>query len=407
VTTAEIPRRLTELDWQKPRGAAYDPGCPLSLFETAAATDDPEQARAAVWAVRSMLAAGADTGAMIEARAFVKGHGLMPVHAFDSIVREARSTRSHPEDAAEHYDVREGCTWWTRLTLDGPIPVMLATFTAEITDEVVLDDGAERTLTWRVSVTARDGRAGEVVITPDHLGRPQMWAAKAVGTSALVMPGPAIADHLRVAVQSGSQDVTRQVVYTHTGWRRLEGRWTYLTASGALGADGLDTSVTVDLGPLAGYELPALPALPALREAIRASLAVLTLAADPVMVPMLATVYRAPLPIAPDCSVWMFGSSGTFKTAITALAQQHFGAGMDAQHLPGNWTSTANSLEMQAYLLAHALYVVDDFSPDASKTDAQRRGTAANRLLRGTGPDPHIRRGCAPGGGVAASQAAY
>jgi len=110
----------------------------------------------------------------------------------------------------------------------------------------------------------------------------------------------------------------------------------------------------------------------------------LTLASDAVMVPVLATVYRAPLPIAPDCSVWMFGRSGTFKTAITALGQQHFGSGMDAQHLPGNWTSTANSLEMQAYLLAHALYVVDDFSPDATKVDAQRRGTAADRLLRGS-----------------------
>jgi hypothetical protein len=283
------------------------------------------------------------------------------------------------------YYADDGCTFWRRpVPGGGTTPFMLATFTAVIAEEVTLDDGAERTLTWRVQVAARDGRSGEVSITPDQLGRPQHWAAKAAGISALVMPGQAVADHLRVAVQSGSPGAVRRTVYTHTGWRNLGGRWAYLTASGALGADGLDETVAVDLGALNGYTLPGVTDVTALREAIRASLGLLDLAPETVTVPLLASPYRAPLPIPADCAVWMYGRSGTFKTACTALAQQHFGPSMDAQHLPGNWTSTANALEAQAFILDSALLTVDDYSPDATKVDAQRRAVAADRLVRGS-----------------------
>ncbi len=297
----------------------------------------------------------------------------------------APGTLQGPQDIADMYYVEDGCTWWRKPTSIGAtIPVMLADFAAEIIEEVTLEDGAEQSLTWLVRVTTREGRTGEVRISPDQLGRPRQWAAKAVGLDALVMPGVATQDHLRAAVQAGSTSVSRRTVFTHTGWREIGGRHAYLTASGALGAIGLDESVTVDLSQLGGYALPPVPDVRVVRAAVRASLAILDVAPDAVTVPLLAAVYRAPLPLAPDCAVWLYGRTGTFKTALTALAQQHFGPSMDAHRLPGNWTSTANALEDRAFTLADALFVVDDYSPDATGTDARRRAAAADRLVRGS-----------------------
>jgi hypothetical protein len=282
------------------------------------------------------------------------------------------------------YVAIDGCLTWVKLTKDGPLPVMLATFNASIAEEVMRDDGAEQVLTWVVHVKARDGRTGEVTITPDQLGRPQQWATRAVGMSALVMPGLATADHLRVAVHSLSRDVERRTVFTHTGWRRVGGRNAYLTSTGALGAHGLDGSVTVDLGTLDGYALPDVPDVRDVRDAVLKSLALIDAAPDKITVPLLAAIYRAPLPLSPDCSVWVYGRSGTYKTALTAVAQQHYGPTMDAHGLPGNWTSTANALEAQAFTLDGALFTVDDYSPDTTKEDARRRAAAADRLIRGS-----------------------
>jgi hypothetical protein len=289
------------------------------------------------------------------------------------------------EDAASAYESRGGALGWYRPVKDGgAVWTPLATFDARIIAETIRDDGAEQTLMWTLRVATTDGRAGEIEILPHQLGKPQQWAAKAAGVSALVMPGLSVADHLRVAVQSRSGDVHRRIIYAHTGWRRIGDGWAYLTSSGALGAEGLDTSVAVDLGPLEGFRLPDVPGVRDVRDAVRKALSLMEIAPDMVTVPVLAAVYRAPLPLPPDCAVWLFGRSGTLKTAVTALAQQHYGPSMDAHGLPGNWTSTANALEAQAFMLDGALYVVDDYSPDATKTDAQRRASTADRLIRGS-----------------------
>src|SRR5262249_55558808 len=68
-----------------------------------------------------------------------------------------------------------------------------------------------------------------------------------------------------------------------------------------------------------------------------------------------------------------------------ALAQQHAGPGLDAKHLPANWSSTANALESLAFSARHALLVVDDFCPAGNAADVQRYHREADRLFRGQG----------------------
>jgi hypothetical protein len=67
------------------------------------------------------------------------------------------------------------------------------------------------------------------------------------------------------------------------------------------------------------------------------------------------------------------------------LVQQHFGASLDARHLPGNWSSTANAREELAFAAKDAVLVVDDFCPSGSATDVQRYHRDADRLFRGQG----------------------
>lgn len=81
----------------------------------------------------------------------------------------------------------------------------------------------------------------------------------------------------------------------------------------------------------------------------------------------------------------MAGAFGVFRTELAALAQQHFGPGLDARHLPGSWSSTANSLEYAAFLAADTLFVVDDFAPGGSSSDVTRYHREADRLLRAAG----------------------
>jgi hypothetical protein len=135
--------------------------------------------------------------------------------------------------------------------------------------------------------------------------------------------------------------------------------------------------------PLSRFALPDLVDGDAATEAIRASLALLDLAELRLMVPILAAVYRAVLGGC-DFGLHLAGPSGVFKSEAAALAQQHYGQELDARHLPGSWSSTANSLELAAFLAKDAVFVVDDFAPQGG-TDSQRLHRDADRLFRGQG----------------------
>jgi len=104
------------------------------------------------------------------------------------------------------------------------------------------------------------------------------------------------------------------------------------------------------------YQLRAAENSRGLRSAVRASLRFLSVAPDRISFPLLAAVYRAALG-GVNCSLFLTGPSGVFKTALAALCQQHFGAAMDASHLPANFSATSNALEGLALSAKDALFL--------------------------------------------------
>jgi hypothetical protein len=290
-----------------------------------------------------------------------------------------------PLDAAGSYRVSGGRIVRDVLTKDGIVEVPLATWAGRIVEEIVRDDGAERSVTLGIEGALADGTPLPRVEVASDDWSYMRWPVERWGTRAIVLAGASTADHLRCALQLLSGDVPRRTVYAHTGWRDEGGRWLYLHAAGAIGADGPAPDISVALpDALAGYALPAPPSDRALADAIRASLDVLDLAPDRITVPLLGAAYRAVLGPC-DCSLHLAGPSGAGKTELAALAQQHYGAGLDARHLPAGWSSTGNALEGLAFAAAHALLTVDDFAPGGTAADVARLHREADRLLRAQG----------------------
>src|SRR5262249_53004875 len=142
------------------------------------------------------------------------------------------------------------------------------------------------------------------------------------GLAAVVSAGLSTRDQLRKAIQRLSLNPRRRQVFTHTGWREIEGEWFYLTAAGAVGHDGFE----VDLGrELATYSLPRTPDDP--QSAVRTSLQLLDIAPLTVTAPLWSAIFRAPLASACplDVSVWIEGVTGSLKSTLTALFLSHYG----------------------------------------------------------------------------------
>ena len=318
-------------------------------------------------------AAVASMGSRVKVRQFEK--------ALQPFMRRADAERG---PAPPPYLVEHGAICRMVQTGEGPITVPLCNFEARIVEDVQHDDGAEPRRAFIIEGRLANGRVlPRIEVLADDFAL-MGWVVAKWGTQAVVNAGQGTRDHLRAALQTLSGDAPRLTVYGHLGWRDAEGRMLYLHGGGAIGTvGGSDVPVAVP-DSLVGFSLPEPPTGERLVRAVQASLGLLRLGPLRVTVPLLATAYRAVLG-GTDFSIHLSGRTGTFKSEAAALVQQHFGAGLDARHLPASWSSTANALEGLAFLAKDAVLVVDDFCPAGSSGDVQRLHRDADRLLRGQG----------------------
>jgi hypothetical protein len=281
------------------------------------------------------------------------------------------------------YEPTPGGILWNRETAEGIIPTPLTTFTAIITGQVVEDDGAETRRLLEMEATLRQRTFCFQV--PAGQFANMTWPMEHLRAGAALWPGSGIRDHARAAIQFLSGDPPERRVYAHLGWREIGGVWCYLHAGGAIGPVGPMQDVEVALPPdLQRFRLLEPPTGTSLVESIRASLELLEVAGDQLTISIYCGLWRAVLG-GSDAGLHLAGQTGAGKTELAALAQQHFGAGLDARHLPGSWLSTDNALETLAYVAKDALLVVDDFCPTGSQYDLQAMHRKADRLFRGQG----------------------
>ena len=309
---------------------------------------------------------------------------------FDRAIREAQArlaieNAKHAEvlpGAPRHpYRIKDGGIVRISQGKSGQMIIPLTNFVASIKSDIVEDDGVELKRSFGIEALLAGKQFGFVV--PSAKFATMDWPTENIGPAAIVQPNQR--DWARAAVQTLSTGIVERRIYTHTGWRRVGNSMLYLHGGGAIGANGAVAEIDVRLsGALMHYELLMPENRDQLVTAIRASLHTLTVAPDEITHPVLAAVYRAAVKSC-DFGLWLAGPSGVFKSEVAALAQQHYGAAMNSRRLPGNFASTANSLEVLAFSTKDTLIVMDDFSPHGSMQDIARYHAVAERILRAAG----------------------
>ncbi len=256
----------------------------------------------------------------------------------------------------------------------------IANFCARIVRDLVLDDGLEQTREFGMEAEMANGKVS-FSLSPAEFNR-MNWVLRQLGPKAIIYPGQQ--QHARAAIQSLSGQIQQERSFHHLGWAQQDGKWTYLCNSGGIGGQGLQPDIPVRLPAALNHYRVEPPANAQERvKAIRASLRFLSVAPDRISFPLFAALHLAALG-GTDFSLFLCGQTGTFKTSLAAVCQQHFGPEMDAHHLPGNFFSTANALEEIAFAAKDALLVIDDFVPTGRTTDGALQ-QLAERVFRAAG----------------------
>jgi len=273
---------------------------------------------------------------------------------------------------------------------DTGLPLPLSNFQARIVGDEVHDDGVNQGRFFEIVGSLDTGEnLGTVTVDAKEFEGLQ-WIPPRWGSKPFVVPAKFARDHLANAIRTNSPEATSRRVFSHTGWRRCDDEWLYLHAGGALGATGNrgDVSVSLIEGRLSSYDFSeAMTAAPSTADVATTIEQLTELGPSSVVGPLIASAVCAAIvecmPV--DFSIFVYGTSGTFKSETTALIQNFFGARFDGKSLPANWSSTENSIERALFLAKDAITVVDDFCPKGSPQEVGRLNQKAERVLRNIG----------------------
>lgn len=278
------------------------------------------------------------------------------------------------------YLIRDGRICRRKQTQHGEVIIPLSNFVARIIEEVAHDDGVQVKRFLSIAGQHVDGSHLPAASVEASQFSNMRWVTPNWGTHAIVEAGQSTQDHLRAAIQHQSPDAKSRYVYTHTGWREIDGKMVFLTQEGAIGAEGVVVQLEKEMER---YRLPTEPQ--DLRDAMQTSLRFLGTAPRRVTVPLWAAMYVAPLaPLVPlKFLLWLVGRSGALKTSLAAVALSHFGD-FTGNELP-NWLYTANSLEKYLFLAKDVPFLIDDFAPQSDRNEALKMEATAARIVRSVG----------------------
>ena len=259
-----------------------------------------------------------------------------------------------------------------------PVRVRLA---ARVQED--LCDGAPPELTHVDLVADRDGEAAPLAAVTRRRWESCSWVSE-LPWAAPFEDTPRGRSTLRNAILSTSGPVPLSTAYGALGWQEIDGRPVYIHAGGAIGESGPVEGVRVHVpAPLQPFALPPAPSTSeGLRAAVLASVAVLDALPPRIAAPLLGAAYRAPLGYS-RVTVMPVGRRGSGKTAVAALAAQHFAPGARYNRMPGagagEAAATTFSLGELRFRAGDMLLPLDDLAPDRGPERASIRAAEIAR----------------------------
>lgn len=254
----------------------------------------------------------------------------------------------------------------------------LSNFVAKIVEDISKDNGVDQERWLRIRGLRENGSPLKLVMIQEGSFNSMGWVRDKWGVKCRIAAAQSTNEHIRSCTEIISNQAKERMIYTHTGWREINGKMCYLSSNGAIGDPDAECELE---GRLGRYALPVPAGDPG--ESLKVSLAFLNVAKLEVTLPVWTAMYLAPLTPFEDTNftLWYLGMTGSLKSTIEALALCHFGD-FDHKTLPVSWGGTPNEIEHRMFILKDCVTVIDDWAPAADRNLQKEMESKSERILR-------------------------
>lgn len=274
------------------------------------------------------------------------------------------------------YEMRPGS-----ICRDGRVPVQLTGFSAYITRERVVYDGAEESRELELSTNVGGIERTLRVASRDF--STMSWVAAQLGARAWIGAGRGTTDEVRVAIQRMSGEIAAEESFAMIGWHKHRAGWRYHHAGGAIGTEGVVEGCTSAALPRFAslYDLPAPPEGEELKTAVRAAAKCFSVHGE-VSVAVFSLVWRSVLGPS-QASIHLAGGPGSGKSELAAIAQRHFGNRMHRRALPMYWRNASDNVLARARnTIGDSVLTIDDLLVRGGR-DEEKIADRVDAVFRG------------------------
>lgn len=265
----------------------------------------------------------------------------------------------------------------------------LCNFVPYAKSENILDDGVEQKRFLTLSgIHCTGKKLNDIIITSNEFNS-MNWITSYWGLQCNIETGTVIKDCIRHAIQCTATNLESTHVYTHTGWREINGKLIFLCNDLYLDQD-INTNIKLP-GKLNRYSL-----LNVSQRNIDADLQYIkklfdeTFIPHKIIFPLLAFAFLSPLNhffkmigYEPKVILFLIGKTGARKSTLASLILSFFGDFTNTD-LPISFRDTANSIIEQTFSLKDVLTVIDDYHP-STKMEEQSMNKTAQIIMRSYG----------------------
>lgn len=327
--------------------------------------------------------------------------------AMDALARQIAATRTFDERAVPFwltpeeqtarlyrmvtgYGAENGCI----VQVTGESTKALTDFTVIPREELIRDDGISQEMMIVMDGWTSTGQKLSRVSVKAEAFDGMNWVTDAWGLRACLAPGSTTKGKVAWAIKKVGQMTAQRVTeYSHTGWRKIGGKYCYLYQGGAIGMEGVSVNLgdnTLKTYRLDGSGAEGFDRIP-YAEAAKVSMRLQQVMKEEIGTALLGTMYLAPLreflqatDVIPAFALFLYGKTGTHKTTAASLALAHFG-NFHAKNPPTSFHSTGNQIRAQAFLCKDMPLLVDDFHPTTSMQEKRQMAAIAQTLSRAFG----------------------
>lgn len=129
------------------------------------------------------------------------------------------------------YEIKNGCLY---RKIGEDESKYVSNFATWPVADIIKDDGQETTRAFTIEGKLCTGQPLPPVTIPSNEFTSMSWVTRYWPLTARIAPGNANKDYYRDYIQSQADGIPQSTVYTHTGFRVIEGKLFYLTNGGAI-----------------------------------------------------------------------------------------------------------------------------------------------------------------------------